>query len=117
MENLIEKVNRQCHVFFGIEGTNLFVQIATRENEIAYAAETPIAADPSPSYLAEKLADLFPDSFKKSGIIAPKQYFEWDGQKIFNSGEKTIIDCQTVKNIFPKFGAFIFSYLAENGME
>ncbi|MBU1038668.1 hypothetical protein KKC17_00295 [Patescibacteria group bacterium] len=117
MESLIEKVNSQCHVFFGIEGTKLFVQIATRENEIAYAAETSIAVDPSASYLAEKVYDLFPDSFKKSGIKAPKQYFEWDGQKVFNSGEKTIIDCKTVKDIFPKFGAFIFSFLAENGME
>ncbi len=104
------------HAFFGIHEGKLFVQLADGDNVIAYSVETEVS-DPDCTALIKLLeGTLFPDSFKKTGIKVPKiTYKDWDGQKIKVSGEKDIIECTTILNIFPNFGKFIFSYIYENG--
>ncbi len=112
---LVTEVNLVSLIFFGIYEGKLFVQITTRDNEIAYEAETPVSENPTPIELAHKIAELFPDSFKESGIKrASITSLEWDGQKVAKSGGKEIIECKTITDIFPKFGGFVLSYLFEN---
>ena len=90
------------------------MQIATRNNEIAYEAETPVE-NLRPTTLVNAVYELFSDNFKKSGVKASRvASVEFDGQKIVKSGEKTILDCEKVKDKFPNIGKFIFSFLWEN---
>ena len=116
MEEILEKLGSSFCLFFGINEGKLFVQIATKDNEIAYEAETPLE-NSKPMSLVQALGILFPDEFMKTGIKMPRSqaFFQWDGQKIIKSGEKDILDCETVLDKFPKFTPFVFSYLVENG--
>lgn len=112
---LLKKIEMVSHIFYGIHDDKLFVQIATADNEVVYEAETTMK-DPSPINLMDSLSILFPDSFKETGIkVSRITFFEWDGQKIIQSGEKRILDCKTVKDIFPKFGIYLFSCIYDNG--
>lgn len=114
---ILREIEMVSHIFYGItfEG-KLFVQIANSDNEIAYEAETLIEEEPEPKVLMSKLYDLFPDSFKETGIkVSRLNIFPWDGQKIVKSGEKSILDCKTIGDIFPKFVQYLFSFVWENG--
>jgi hypothetical protein len=105
----------ETHFFYGVLNSKLFIQIADRDNIIVYEAETPIEKI-EPIVLVQEMSKLFPQSFKNSGIKIPRLgYFEWDGQKIVKSGQKEIQDCQTIKDSFPQFSRFLFSYIWEGG--
>jgi hypothetical protein len=114
MKNILQEIEVFSCIFYGIYEGKLFIQIATRNNEIAYEAETSLV-NSEPTTIVNALYELFSDNFKESGVKASRvAILEWDGQKIVKSGEKDILNCGTVKDKVPNLGKFIFSFLWEN---
>lgn len=98
-------------IFFGIQDEKLFVQLTDRDDNIIYEAEAEIA-NRQPNTLFDALYELFPDEFDELDIKRPKLiFFQFDGQRVVESGTKKIADCDTVLDKYPRFGAMLFSFL------
>lgn len=110
---LFQKINESAHIFYGINYDNeLFIQIATRDNEVAYHAEVPVSVNPELKDLLVALKSLFSDSFKELDIKIPRfSYSEWDGQRILKSGQTEIQECMYTQRVSPKFRYFFLSCL------
>ncbi len=112
MNELLKKLSKGAYVFFGIYDDELFVQIATHDNEIVYGAANPIAVEPEVRNIIDTLPSLFPYSFRELGIkIDQFNFYPLDGKKITKD---EIQEVQPIGSIYPDPGKVIFRLLNNN---
>lgn len=114
MKHLINKLKLETYVFIGIiEFNKLFVQVATKDNEVAYASRVEIPFQPSLNELMSAIKDLFPaESYKKSGIkVTNLKFCIKDGKRIGSSIEKSIMSCRSITTLYPLNSTEIFAHI------
>lgn len=108
---LFSKIEENAHIFYGINDYDeMFIQIATHENEIVYNQEVYISVNPRPRDLLIALKSIFSDSFKDLGMkISPFNFSDLDGHRLKDSGE--IVECRATQSIYPKFREHLIYHL------
>jgi hypothetical protein len=100
-------------IFFGLQGNLLFIQLTDRDNNIAYQSEVELE-NAEPTTLFNALYELFGDEFDQLDLlvrIGQFTFFQFDGQRVAESGGKEILDCEPILEKYPNFGRMLFSFL------